>query len=79
MTRDEALGELDQLIAEANHRNCFGPDSHTVLKLRVAQQIAIKEAQMFDENTPSDAEEYEAEHAGQRCRDAAAINKEHGR
>ena len=79
MTRDEALRELDQLIAEAKHERCFGPDSHTVLKLRVAQQIAIKEAQMFNENTPPDAEEYEAAHAGQRCRDAAAINKEHGR
>jgi hypothetical protein len=34
---------------------------------------------MMDENTPSEQHEYEASHAGQRCREAAAINKEHGR
>ena len=79
MTRRKLLSELDQLIGEAAHRNCFGPDSHTVLKLRVAQQVAIKEAQMFTENASPDDDEFTAAHAGERCRDAAAINKEHGR
>ena len=48
-------------------------------ELRRAWVTGEREAEMFDENMASDAEEYEAEHAGQRSRDAAAINKEYGR
>ncbi len=79
MTRDELLNQLDQLIAEAKEERCFGEYSTTVAVLRAAYRISLNEAQMFDENTPTDAEEYTAAHAGERCREAAAINKEHGR
>lgn len=78
MTRNEAINYLGQLIMEASHRNCFGLGSHTVLKLRVAQQIAIKEARMYSQAIPPDQQEYEVAHAGQRSREAAAINKDSG-
>jgi hypothetical protein len=85
MTRVRLLNELDQLIAEALNPRCFGEGSHTVIKLRVAYQTALKDHEMFTANDsptdkePSDDDEFTAAHAGERCREAAAINKEHGR
>lgn len=74
MTRDEALDQLDQLIAAAKSDECFG-ESDTVAELRRAYAIGCVEAQMMDENTPADAEEFAAAHECGRKREARAITE----
>lgn len=74
MTRDEALDELDQLIAAAKSDECFG-NGDTVIALRRAYAVGCKEAQMMDENTPTDAEEFSAAHECGRQREARAITE----
>ena len=76
MDRDELLRQLDQLIAEAKNERCFGDTSDNLTALRHDYIIGCNEAQMFDENTLSDIEEYTAAAYGERCREAAAITKE---
>lgn len=74
MTPDELLNELDQLIAAAKSDECFG-ESDTVTALRRAYIVGCKEAQMMDENTPTDAQEFAAAHECGRRREARAITE----
>ena len=75
MTRDAALGELDQLIAEAKSEACFGDTSDTVSALRRAYAVGCREAEMYDENEPRDTEEFRAAHECGRRMEAKAITE----
>ena len=74
MTRDEALNELDQLIAAAKSDECFG-NGDTVTAMRRAYAVGCVEAQMIDENTTTDAQEFTAAHECGRQREARAITE----
>lgn len=75
MTRDAALNELDQLIAEAKSEGCFGDTSDTVSALRKAYAVGCHEADMFDQNETTDTDEFLAAHECGRRMEAKAINE----